>query len=78
MGTIFVYALPLSVCASLSMAQCRVKSSAKLKRERVDRIMDAGANTEEFRQEYLNYLTELEDSRFFKTKFYLRNRINCY
>lgn len=61
MGTIFVCAFLLSVCASLSMAQSSVDSSARLERDRMDRIMDAGANIEEFRQEYLNYLGELQD-----------------
>jgi len=57
MGTTFVFAFLLSVCASLSMAQGSVKSPAKLERERVGRIMDARANVEKFRQEYLNYST---------------------
>jgi hypothetical protein len=62
MGTMFVYALLLSVCASLSMAQSRVKSAAKLERERVDRIMNAGANIEEFRTEMKNYLTDFANA----------------
>lgn len=61
MRTIFVFAFLLSVCASMSMAQGGLGNSAKQERERLDRIMDAGTNIEDFRQEYLDYLTELED-----------------
>lgn len=59
MGTMFVFAILLSVCASLSMAQSSVQSSAKLERERLDRIMDAGTSVEEFRTEMKDYLTDL-------------------
>ncbi len=54
----FVVAVLFSVCASSLMAQ----SSKKLERERLNRVMDSSANVEEFRQEYLNYLTELGDN----------------
>ncbi len=54
----FVVAVLFSVCASSLMAQ----SSKKLERERLNRVMDSSANVEEFRQEYLNYLTEMQDS----------------
>lgn len=60
-GTIFVYALLLSVCASIGMAQGSVKGFGKLERQRLGRIMDAGANVEDFRREYIDYLTELQD-----------------
>ena len=77
MGKIFVFAFLLSVCASLSMAQSSVKSSAKLERQRLDRIMDAGADIEEFRQEYLNYLTELEDNmRLFNAVPAVQQKLN--
>jgi hypothetical protein len=77
MGTIFVFALLLSACASLSMAQSSVKSSAKLERERLGNIMDAGTNIEEFRQEYLNYLTELEDDmRLFNSIPAVQQKLN--
>ena len=77
MGTIFVFALLLSACASLSMAQSSVKSSAKLERERLGKIMDAGTNIEEFREEYLKYLTELEyDMRLFNTIPAVQQRLN--
>ncbi len=57
-----------SFLISSVMAQSSVKSSSKLERERVGRIMAADANVEEFRVEYLNYLTELqEDMRLFGT-----------
>jgi hypothetical protein len=63
MGTIFVLTFLLSACASLSMAQQNsVKSSSRLERERLSKIMDSQANVEEFRQEYLNYLTEIQDN----------------
>ncbi len=38
------------------------QSSKKLERERLNRIMDSSANVEEFRQEYDNYLAEIEDA----------------
>src|SRR5687768_2731215 len=76
-GTIFVCALLLSVCATLSVAQSSVKSPAKLERERMSRIMNAGTNIEEFRQEYLNYLTELEDDmRLFNAVPSVQQRLN--
>lgn len=62
MGTIFVFAFLLSACASIGMAQNSVKSPAKLERERLSKIMDSRANIEEFRQEYLEYLTEIQDN----------------
>jgi hypothetical protein len=76
-GTIFVFAFLLSVCASLSMAQSSVKSSAKLERERLGKIMDAGTNIEEFRKEYLNYLIELEDDmRLFNAVPAVQQKLN--
>ncbi|CAN5488093.1 hypothetical protein BH10ACI2_BH10ACI2_16360 [soil metagenome] len=60
LGTMFAYALLLSVCASLSMAQSGVKDSG-LEPDRLTKIMAPGADIEGFRQEYLNYLTELQD-----------------
>lgn len=65
-GSIFVCAILLSVCASFTLAQSGANSSAAVERERIERIMSTGANIEEFRQEYLDYLTELqEDMRLF-------------
>ncbi|HEX8288272.1 MAG TPA: hypothetical protein VF556_09760 [Pyrinomonadaceae bacterium] len=61
MTVMFAVAFLFSVCASSLMAQSNVKSSSKLERERLKIVMDSGTNIEEFRQEYLNYLTELED-----------------
>jgi hypothetical protein len=66
-----------SILTSSVMAQSSVKSPAKLERERVGRIMDAGANIEEFRQEYLNYLTELqEDMRLFNAIPVIERKLN--
>jgi len=59
------------------MAQSSVKSASKLERERLSRVMDAGANVEEFRQEYLNYLTELqEDMRLFSAVPIIQYKLN--
>lgn len=67
-GKMFVYAFLLSVCASLTLAQSSVKTSARTERDRVNTIMASGADIEAFRQEYLNYLTELQDNmRLFAT-----------
>ncbi len=43
------------------MAQTSGKSSAKLERERMSKIMSPEADVEEFGQANLNYLTEIED-----------------
>lgn len=57
MGKIFVCAALLSVCASIAFGQ----TAAKLERERMTGIMAPGADIEQFRQEYLNYLGEFQD-----------------
>jgi len=59
------------------MAQTTGKSSAKLERERMSKIMNPGADVEEFRQEYLNYLTEFEDTmRLFSEIKVVREKLN--
>ena len=37
------------------------QSSKQAERERLNRVMDSSANVEEFRQELINYFTEMED-----------------
>jgi hypothetical protein len=75
-GKMFVHTFLLSVCASLAMAQARVQPSAKP--SRLDRIMAPGANIEEFRQEYLNYLSELqEDMRLFAAVPGVQQKLNA-
>ena len=59
---VFAIMCLFSVYVGSAAAQDTVKSSARIERERLSRIMNPGANIEEFRQEYLSYLTELEDS----------------
>lgn len=56
MTAVFAVAVLFSVCASSSMAQ----SSKRVERERLNRIMDSSANVEEFRQEYDDFLAEIE------------------
>jgi hypothetical protein len=48
-----------SMLISSVMAQSTVKSSTKLERERISRIMDPNTSVEEFRAEMKNYLTDL-------------------
>lgn len=57
---VFAIMCLFSVYVATAAAQDTVKGSAGIERERLSRIMDSGANIEEFRQEYINYLTELE------------------
>ena len=65
------------VSATSVMAQTSGKSSAKLERERMSKIMSPGADVEEFRQEYLNYLTEFEDTmRLFGEIKVVREKLN--
>ncbi len=53
------------------------QSSKQLERERVSRVMDANANVEEFRQEYINYLTEMADAlRLFNEIPAVRRKFN--
>jgi hypothetical protein len=76
------YASPLLVAmflffvsANLTLAQDDLKSSART--ERLRRIMDSQANIEEFRQEYLNYLSELENTmRLFNEVPAVREKFN--
>lgn len=66
-----------SILISSVMAQSSVKSPSKLERERLSRVMDAGTNIEEFRQEYLNYLTELqEDMRLINMVPVIQRKLN--
>jgi len=44
------------------VAPVAAQSSKQAERQRVKIVMDANTNVEEFRQEFLNYLTELEDT----------------
>lgn len=78
MTTIFAVALLCSVCVFSAMGQSKIKgSSNSCERERIGRRVDSGERIEEFRREYLNYSTYLEDNRFLITEFYLRNQISC-
>lgn len=53
------------------------QSSKQIERERLNRVMDANANIEEFRQELLNYFTEMEDTvRLFNEIRVVREKIN--
>lgn len=53
------------------------QSAKKLERERVSRIMQPTADVEAFRQEYLNYLTEMEDGmRLLNTVPEVRERLS--
>ncbi|MBA4121928.1 MAG: hypothetical protein H0X72_05640 [Acidobacteria bacterium] len=53
------------------------QSSKQLERERLSRVMDANANVEEFRQEYINYLTEMADAlRLFNEIPAVRRKFN--
>lgn len=61
-SAVIAVAILFSICASTATAQNSAKSSNKLERERLSRVMDTGANIEEFRVEYLNYLTELQEN----------------
>ncbi len=65
------------ISATSVMAQTSSKSSVKLERERMSKIMNPGADVEEFRQEYLNYLTEFEDTmRLFGEIKVVREKLN--
>src|SRR5688572_25646062 len=61
-GTMFVYAILLSICASLTMAQNSVKTQARSDRDRLNTIMAPGADIEAFRQEYLNFILEIQEN----------------
>jgi hypothetical protein len=75
-GKIFVYTIMLSVFASIGIGQSNVRGLGS-ERQRIDRIMTTGANIEEFRQEYLNYLTELRDAmRIFASVPAVQKRID--
>ncbi len=53
------------------------QSSKQLERERLSRVMDANADVEEFRQEYINYLTEMQDElRLFNEIPAVRRKFN--
>jgi hypothetical protein len=62
MGTMFVYAVLLSICASMTMGQVGAKAFARAERDRLDKIMVQSSDIEAFRQEYLNYFTEIQDN----------------
>lgn len=67
----------ISICATSLVAQNNVKTSNQLERDRMSRIMDPGTNVEEFRQEYLNYLSEMESSiRLFNEIPVVREKLN--
>jgi hypothetical protein len=57
-----VCAFLLSICGSLTMAQNAVKTSARSERDRLDATMSSTADIEAFRQEYLNFFTEIQDN----------------
>lgn len=58
-------------------AQTSAQSSAKIERERIGKIMSPGADVEEFRQEFFNYLTEFEDTmRLFGEIKVVREELN--
>ena len=44
------------------VSNASAQSLRQVERERINRVMDANANVEEFRQELINYFTEMEDA----------------
>ena len=69
-GLLFVMQLAL-------VAPVAAQSPKQIERERLNRVMDANANIEEFRQEMLNYFTEMEDTvRLFNEVRVVREKLN--
>lgn len=65
------------VSANTTSAQDNFKSSGKIDSERTRQIMSPQANIEEFRQEYLNYLSEFENTmRLFNEIPAVREKFN--
>jgi hypothetical protein len=69
-GLLFVMQLAL-------VSPVAAQSPKQIERERLSRVMDSNANVEEFRQELINYFTEMEDTmRLFNGIPAVRNKLN--
>ena len=69
-GLLFVMQLAL-------VSPVAAQSPKQIERERLSRVMDSNANVEEFRQELINYFTEMEDTmRLFNGIPTVRNKLN--